>query len=174
MFRTATLLAFAGIGLTAFLVVVWPARSEEGGRLVIPISASGPLDGLSFEGMFGPADGSSDVADVLFFRDGHFWSENCIPCGFSPGPYRARRTDEGIHFEGMLESPDRGRFHYTGVVKGGRVQAHINWRKERWYWTIDKDFQFEGARTERPATASAKSMTRIALTAKPDPDKCRP
>ncbi len=173
MIRTATLLAVATILLMFFLLAQWPARSEEGEALAIPVSSQGALDGLSFEGMFGPADRSPDKADVLYFRNGQFWSKICVPCGFPPGPYRARRPDDGIQFEGVLKSPDRGRFLYTGLVKNGQLVARINWRKERWYWTIDKDFRFEGAQAESTAV-SAQDMTRVALAAKPGPDQCRP
>lgn len=173
MVRSATLLALAGILVSFFLLAQWPARSDEGEALAIPVSSRGALDGLSFEGMFGPADGSSDRPDVLYFGDGQFWSKNCVPCGFLPGSYRAQQTDEGIRFEGMLESADRGRFLYTGLVKDGQLIAQINWRKERWYWTINKDFSFEGTRAAS-TSASAKDMTRIALAAKPGRDQCRP
>lgn len=174
MVRAVATLAVASLILTLALLAPGPVRSEEDEPAAIPVSSRGPLDGLSFEGMFGPPDGSSDRADVLYFSDGHFWSENCVPCGFLPGPYRARQTEEGIRFEGLLKSPDRGRFRYTGLVKDGRVMAQINWRKERWYWTIDKDFRFEGVRAESSAAVSVKSMMRVAITANPEPDKCRP
>jgi hypothetical protein len=125
-------------------------------------------------GMFGPGDGSSDRADVLHFCDGYFRSENCVPCGFSPGRYKPWSTDKGVRFDGVLTSPDRGRFHYKGVVREGRVFARLMWRKERWYWTIDKDFRFEGVRAERSASVSAQSMTFVALATDPEPDECRP
>ncbi|MDX1555640.1 MAG: hypothetical protein R3212_06410 [Xanthomonadales bacterium] len=173
MVRIASLLALAGIPLTLFLLAQWPARSNEGPELAVPVSSQGALDGLSFKGKLGPSDRAPDKADVLYFKNGQFWSKICVPCGFPPGPYRARRTDEGIEFEGILESPDRGRFLYTGLVKDGKLVARINWRKERWYWTIDKDFRFEGAQGES-TTASAQDMMRVALAAKPGPDQCRP
>ena len=173
MVRIAPLFALAGVIVIFFILAQWPARSNEGTELGIPLWSQGVLDGLSFEGMFGPAERSPDKADVLYFRDGLFWSKICVPCGFPPGPYRARRTDEGIQFEGVLESPDRGRFLYSGLVKDGRLVAQVNWRKERWYWTIDKDFRFEGAQGES-TTPSAQDMTRVALAAKPGPKRCRP
>jgi hypothetical protein len=174
MIRATALFAVAGLVLTILLVTLWPARSEIGEPFALPTSASGALDGLSFRGMFGPLDGSSDRADVLHFRDGHFWSKNCVPCGFSPGRYKSWPTDEGVRFEGILTSPDRGRFHYSGAVRDGRVFARLKWRKERWYWTIDKDFRFEGVRAERSASVSAKSTTLVALAADLEPDECRP
>jgi hypothetical protein len=73
-----------------------------------------------------------------------------------------------------LTSPDRGQFHYKGVIRDGRVFVRLNWRKERWYWIIDKDFRFEGVRAERSASVSAQSMTFVALAADPEPDECRP
>lgn len=173
MNRPTVLFSTAGIVLTFLAVALWPARSDVSDDATLQAESSGPLDGLSFDGMFASPDGSSGRADVLHFGDGKFWSKICVPCGFPPGPYQARTTDEGVRFEGVLESPDRGRFRYTGIVKDGRIIARINWRKERWYWTIDKDFRFEGARAKNTVKISAESVTVLALTADPDHEKCR-
>ena len=174
MARITTKSSVAFIALALILVALWPIRAEVSEQTARSVEASHALDGQSFKGMFGPPDGSSDRADELHFRDGRFWSKNCVPCGFLPGPYRAWVTAEGTRFEGVLQSPERGRFLYQGLVKDGKVYARLNWRKERWYWTIDKDFRFEGVRAERSATVSVEDMTRVALAARPESDECRP
>lgn len=174
MTRTAAILSTAFVLLTLVATALWPARSDESKPVSFESGSSGALDGLIFEGMFGPADGSSDRADILYFSDGYFWSKNCVPCGFAPAPYKATRTDDGFRFEGVMTSPDRGRFTYSGIVKDGEIMAEINWLKERWYWTIDKDFRFKGASVESSASTSALRAMRVALSANPDPDKCQP
>jgi len=115
----------------------------------------GPLDGMVFVGKLGPA-ANPDRDDVLYFDDGHFWSRACISCGFAPGPYWVRRVGERIEFRGVLESPERGRFHYVGRVQDGRITVEINWRHERWYWSIDRDLRFQGSLA---AAAGAGGMT---------------
>lgn len=173
MIRNVTFLAVAAVVSTIFLFALTSVGSEESEQSAMPVSGSGLLDGLSFEGMFGPPDGLSDRPDMLHFRDGQFWSKNCVPCGFLPGPYRAWTTNEGVRFEGILASADRGRFLYQGVVRDGKIYARLNWRKERWYWTIDKDFRFEGKRTENAMALSVKNMRLVALAADPEPGACR-
>jgi hypothetical protein len=139
-----------------------------------PSLASGPLDGMSFAGVFGPENGRDDRDDVLYFDDGQFWSEKCVACGFKPGPYWVRFDDAAVHFRGELESDDRGRFTYTGVVRDERISVRINWRLDRWYWTIDKDFRFEGTLAATPQTIAAERAMRVALAAEASPDSCNP
>lgn len=134
--------------------------------------AQGPLDGMAFVGKIGPA-GDPDLDDVLYFEDGHFWSKACTRCGFAPAPYWVRKVAEGIEFRGVLESPERGRFHYLGRVHDGRITVQINWRHERWYWSIDRDLSFRG----KLARTGAEEMTLDAARATarsrpPEPDEC--
>ena len=170
--RTSTCRAMLAAVAISLLLALASARAETGenghGAL------RGPLDGLSFVGVFGPESGSDDRDDVLYFDDGQFWSEKCVPCGFKPGPYWVRFDDGAVHFRGVLESDDRGRFTYVGVVRDEAISVKINWRHDRWYWTIDKDFRFEGKLTDMAPAIAAAGATRIALAAEPDPDRCTP
>ena len=134
-------------------------------------AAHGPLDGTHFVGVFGPADRPGDREDTLYFSDGQFWSANCVPCGFKPGMYWVRHAGGAIHFRGEMESPERGKFYYTGIVRGKHLSAKIKWRKDRWYWSINRDFKFEGTLSEGAATASAASAARRAQSA--EPELCR-
>ena len=132
----------------------------------------GSLDGMTFAGMFGPAGKPLDKADKLHFNDGQFWSAICIKCGFRPGAYWVRRSDDGLHFRGELKS-ERGLFTYYGRVDNGRIDVRINWRKERWYWTIDRDFRFEGALEQSRAANSAQNATAVAVSVGPErPPHC--
>lgn len=122
-----------------------------------PADAGGLLDGRAFAGMIGPA-GTPDLEDRLYFDDGHFWSEICTRCGFVPGAYTAEETDEGIRFSGVLESDSRGRFEYSGLVsEAGGIEVTIDWTKERWYWTVERQIVFEGASIAQPDPASLRA-----------------
>lgn len=145
------------------------AGGENGGA-----AAHGALDGMRFVGSFGPKGEPADSEDILYFADGKFWSKNCVPCGFAPSPYWVRHTEDGIRFKGELESPKSGRFIYSGVVRDERVKVAINWRKERWYWTIDRDFWFEGELAPATPVGGIPSATRVAMAAVSEPRVCEP
>lgn len=110
---------------------------------------NGPLDGMSFEGIFRALDGSSESNDTIHFQKGRFWSGICIVCGFRPGAYWSRRVGDTIEFQGTLESAERGRFTYQGSIADGKIRIGINWRRERWYWTVDRDYEFVGRLTNK-------------------------
>jgi hypothetical protein len=103
--------------LVLCLIVIGSGSSRADGEN--GTSARGPLDGMSFIGTLGPEGKPGDRDDVIKFAGGHFWSENCVPCGFPPGPYWVRYEDAAIHFQGELESPSSGHFSYVGTVEDG-------------------------------------------------------
>lgn len=153
---------------TAFLLA-WNAAAKDQD----PSVAGGPLDGMVFVGLIGPAD-NPDVSDRLYFENGKFWSGECIRCGFEPGVYWTRRVDGGIAFQGTLESPDRGSFAYEGFVRdGGKIEVSINWRHERWYWTIDRELRFVGeAATGETVGMTLEEASALANRRVPVPESC--
>ena len=157
----------AGPWRVALLLVAIVCASPLGAdsRLTAELTASsGPLDGMAFVGQFGPADDNGDPTDdILFFRNGHFWSKACVPCGFLPGRYWVHRTADTIHFRGQLESPKGGTFVYSGKYRDGRMSVSIDWKKERWYWTVNREFSFEG--TLRDGGGSFTTLDTVRSTA---------
>lgn len=124
---------------TRFFVVVLIAFAS-----IVESSADSALDGRSFAGMIGPAE-NPDLADSLFFSDGHFWSDICTRCGFLPGRYNTEKTESGIRFTGTLQSDSRGRFDYDGLVADdGSIRVSITWERSRWYWTARREIVFVG------------------------------
>jgi hypothetical protein len=162
----------AGAVLAGSLATLAPQLSAKDGENGVP--AQGPLDGMSFVGTLGPEGKPGDRDDVIHFADGQFLSEGCVPCGFSPGPYWVRFEDEAIHFRGELSSAENGTFSYSGVVQGDRLSVSLNWRKERWYWSIDRNFWFEGTMEATMAAAPEQSPAGVALAAATDPRICEP
>jgi hypothetical protein len=154
--------------MAAALLVALQTRADDPDTF----TASGPLDGMVFEGRIGPAD-NPDLSDRLYFEDGKFWSGECTRCGFEPGAYWVRRVDGGVAFRGTLQSAERGRFIYEGFVRDGEIEVSIDWRHERWYWTIDRELRFVGrlATGERPAM-SPEDARALAQQSNPESDRC--
>lgn len=139
------------------------------------VTSHGPLDGMAFVGRLGPAGEPGDREDTLYFRAGHFWSAICTPCGFMPAKYWVRRSAAGIHFRGRLTSPESGTFEYSGVLHDdGRITVDINWRKERWYWTIDRAFRFVGSLAEGDPVATLDEARASAESALRSGARCDP
>lgn len=134
-----------------------------------PAGGEGPLDGMVFQGDFGPKGGPADRTDALHFQDGRFWSENCVPCGFRPGVYWVRREAGRLHFKGELRSADRGRFRISGHLDGNTLHATIRWRRERWYWTVSRTFSFTGRLDPDSRPAELQAAVRRA-SGQPLPD----
>ena len=137
---------FMQIGMAALLVAFFTPHliALAADASVDEKQVSGELDGLDFRGELRSVDGSISLDDTLHFRDGYFWSTGCTKCSFMPGTYWTRRAGDAIEFRGILKSPERGQFTYQGAIQGGKIQVTINWRRERWYWTLDRDYVFEG------------------------------
>lgn len=135
-----------------------------------PATAQGLLDGQTFSGMIGPAE-TPDLEDRLYFRDGQFWSDICIRCGFLPGPYSAEATGEGIRFTGRLDSESRGSFDYRGVVRpDGDIEVSIRWERKRWYWTAQREIVFRGAHDDAVANVTLEQVNLTIESINPDSD----
>ncbi|MFW6077623.1 MAG: hypothetical protein ACOC71_07705 [Hyphomicrobiales bacterium] len=60
------------------------------------------------------------------------------------------------------------------MVSDDQLSARINWRQERWYWTIDRDFWFEGTLQQPEEPISASQAASLASNAEPNPTDCDP
>ncbi len=158
----------AALIVAAVLLTALQTRAEDPDTS----AAGGPLDGMVFEGRIGPAD-NPDLSDRLYFEDGKFWSGECARCGFEPGVYWIRRVDGGIAFRGVLRSPERGRFTYEGFVRDGEIEVSIDWRHERWYWTIERELRFVGQRvTGERSAMTLRDARALAQRSNPGADRC--
>ena len=114
------------------------------------IEADLNLEGIQFVGPFGTEDEKNPKQDTFTFRDGKFATGSCLEWGFSPAPYWTRSDSQGVHFLAELESPEHGTMRYEGVFDGSELTVVGYWRKERWYWTIERTYRGTG----RPAKSS--------------------
>lgn len=135
------------------------------------LEAGGPLDGMVFSGKIGDPK-TTQRDDQLHFNNGMFWSAICIRCRFKPGNYWVRRVGNVTHFRGEMLS-ERGRFIYTGKIADGKASVNVNWTKKRWYWSIDRDLEFNGKLDPAQSAVTAPTATDVATLAITNlPDGC--
>lgn len=86
---------------------------------------AGSLDGRSFEGVFLERGKTSGDADTLIFKDGRFRSTACDRYGYSDAGYRTTAEGDGMRFEAETHSPKYGKLQWSGVVRGGKLDATV-------------------------------------------------
>lgn len=115
-----------------------------------PISV---LDGKTFTGEIIPSGKTSGRAEDFVFSGGKFHSKVCLEWGFKPGPYWVRLEKGRVHFMSRLTSADNGVMTYQGTIVDSKMDATVDWIKPRWYWTMKRQFRFQGAENKSPAKA---------------------
>ena len=103
--RTASALALA-------MAAVFPAFAE-----------TQALDGRTFEGVFIQRGKTSGDADTLVFKDGRFRSSACDRYGYSDAAYKVGTAGDATRFEAETQSPKYGRLVWSGVIRGGKLDA---------------------------------------------------
>ncbi|MDX1483239.1 MAG: hypothetical protein R3229_02055 [Alphaproteobacteria bacterium] len=143
--RTAfvVLLALVGIGIVFRTHGFAPAVAGESAKPPAGLSAKA-FDGVDFHGVFGVEAERDPQKEVFSFKEGKFFSASCLKWGFTPAPYWTRRDDKGVHFLAELESAEHGTMRYEGTFDGKELTAVAYWKKERWYWTIERTYRFKG------------------------------
>ena len=84
---------------------------------------SSSLDGRTFEGVFIQRGKTAGDADTLVFKDGRFRSSACDRYGYSDAAYKLAAAGDATRFEAETSSPKYGRLVWTGVIRGGKLDA---------------------------------------------------
>jgi hypothetical protein len=134
----ATSLLFSGFAIFSDV----PAQNIDAGPQMQAIDND--LEGIRFVGPFGAEDEADPKQDGFTFKDGKFATDSCLEWGFTPAPYWVRQAPDGLHFLAELESPDHGTMRYEGVYNGRELTVVGYWKKERWYWTIERTYRGTG------------------------------
>jgi len=150
-------LACAAVLIGALVCMAWARAgdmSPAAAPAQEPAGTHSVLDGRSFVGEIGPVGEAAFTKDVWEFRDGTFVSKECQErCGYPRSPYWVRFQEDAVQFRSKSTCPDtEATIVWKGVVKGDRIEGTFTWTRERWYWTVQKDFWFEG-RLVKPAVA---------------------
>ena len=121
--------------------------------------APGPLDGQSFKGEFGRIGEPAHDVDTWVFKDGSFWSENCLECGFPRSVYLTESGSGAVDFRTVTNCPvSDARIIWEGTVDDGRIEGIFTWTKKRWYRTVRKQYWFKGTLEEFAAGLDKKDL----------------
>lgn len=103
------------------------------------------LDGRTFR-VEAFEKGKKVFDDRLVFEDGTFFSEACRKFGFDRSSYYIRVEGNQIRFLAETVSPTHGTMVWKGTVEENRIDGAFRWTKERWYWTVRRNFEVKGTR----------------------------
>lgn len=114
---------------------------------------SGILDGMTFNGEHGPKGKPADVKDTFVFKNGNFFSEEGEGMCDAPAcPYFIRQIGGKIEFISETRCQDKdAKIVWRGTVDGKLIKGVFYWTSKRWYWTIEKEFWFQGTLIENIA-----------------------
>jgi hypothetical protein len=140
------IIGIAALSLSGVSVIESGDPSAADASDAIGQPATGPLDGMTFKGHLGPSGAPADVADQWVFEDGMFVSKECERrCNYPPRPYYSREAGESTEFISVTNCPDKNAtIVWRGTVDGRSIKGEATWTMERWYWTIENTFAFEG------------------------------
>jgi len=127
-------------------VTLWASESTGDAPDAAEKVNSGVLDGMTFSGELGPKGQPADVKDTFVFKDGKFISLECEKnCNYPARPYFIRKVGNTIEFISETRCRDKdAKIVWRGIVDGETIKGGFHWTSHRWYWTVEKDFQFEG------------------------------
>jgi hypothetical protein len=113
---------------------------------VIQADTRGVLDGMAFSGEIGPLNKPADVKDDWIFDNGMFVSTECErKCNYPARPYYVRQVGGAIEFLSETHCPGKdAKIVWRGIIDGETIKGKFTWTVVRWYWTIEKQFWFEG------------------------------
>ena len=140
----AGLSAVAAIGVFIFLHDPASVSGEESASPTKTVP--GPLDGMTFVGALGPYGQPKDVEDVFVFEKGTFVSKECeLRCKYPARPYFVREIDGKVEFISETKCPYKdATIVWRGTVDGDTLSGVSTWTVKRWYWTVEKEFEFSG------------------------------
>lgn len=132
----------ATIGLVPVTVGAQNAITDE----VNGTEGKAPLDGKVFIGALGPEGKPKDVEDRFVFGSGTFVSKECeLRCDYPARPYFVRQVGEKIEFLSETKCPYKdATIVWRGVVENDTIKGVATWTINRWYWTIERKYEFSG------------------------------
>lgn len=100
-------------------------------------TASGALDGRSFDILGTDPKSGAVLEDLVVFRDGMFQSVDCQNyCNFGWSDYQTKEIDGVVHFTARTICPDAPHtVVWYGRVDDDKVVVDGTWTTRRWYWT---------------------------------------
>ena len=108
------------------------------------------LDGKRFEGTISSSAKPGLIEEVVQFEKGQFISAECERrCGYARSNYWFRLDNGSIHFKTRINCTLADAWiDWTGTILGDRITGKLKWTSERWYWTTEREFSFDGQLVE--------------------------
>ena len=122
----------------------------------VATAVAGSLDGLSFRGAIGPDGKPKDIPDLFVFENGNFVSKECeLSCEYPARPYFVRQNGSKTEFISETKCPYKdAKIVWRGTIEGDRITGKSTWIVQRWYWTVENTFEFEGKLQKEPPTTA--------------------
>ena len=149
----------AAVTLTFGALMAFNLTNPAGAGQEENLTTTGPLDGMSFSGALGPDGQPKDVVDRFVFYDGTFVSKECeLRCKYPARPYSVNRADGKVTFTSRTKCPYKdATIVWRGTVDGDTIEGVATWTIKRWYWTLEKRYEFSGKLEQsNPPLASAQ------------------
>lgn len=99
---------------------------------------------LIFTGATGTVGMDAHHSDELVFDEGTFHSRECRKIGFEKSTFKISREGNEIQFSAVNISDKYGTLTWQGIIRDGVVEARYVWKKERMFWTIQREYWFSG------------------------------
>ena len=108
------------------------------------ITSSPHVAHLVFSGDTGTVGMEAHHTDRLVFAEGTFHSRECEKLGFEKSTVRLARDGDVVRFSAVNVSDEFGTLTWRGEIRDGIVEARYVWKKERLFWTIQREYWFSG------------------------------
>ena len=145
--RAGKVFVRSAIGIALGLLCLGSVTVQQGSNgagIQSVIAAEQDVPHFVVSGSTGTVGMDADHTDELVFRDGNFHSRACSKLGFRKSEAKVERDGDAIRFSAVNVSPKYGTLTWEGVIRDGVVQALYVWKKERMFWTIQRQYWFSG------------------------------
>ena len=119
-------------------------QGAHGPRVSTSDVASPAVAHLVFNGTTGTVGMGAHHDDQLVFAAGEFHSRECKKLGFEKSSVKIARDDDGIRFSAVNTSEKYGTLTWNGSIRDGVIDARYVWKKQRLFWTIEREYWFSG------------------------------
>ncbi|NIO38886.1 MAG: hypothetical protein GTO41_01020 [Burkholderiales bacterium] len=99
---------------------------------------------IIFTGSTGTVGMDAHHTDELVFGASTFHSRECQKIGFEKSAFKIVREGDEIQFSAVNVSSRYGTLVWQGVIRDGIIEARYLWKKERMFWTIQREYWFSG------------------------------
>ena len=85
-------------------------------------------------------------------------SKECeFRCKYPARPYFIRKSGNNTEFVSETKCPYKdAKITWRGTVEGSTIKGVSTWTVKRWYWTVEKNFEFAGTLVKQSPPVAGK------------------